>query len=65
MLAQRQLAALVVEVGEVSDHVLLGGGHFDRLHRAEELADEAGHLAGGLAAGAAVVLDARWWRRWR
>jgi len=43
---------------EVTDDVPLGGGNFDGLNRAKELADEAGDLAGGLPAGAAVIFDA-------
>ena len=56
--AQRQLAALFVELFEVLDHALFGGGHLDRLHCAEEFADEAGDDAGGAAAGAPVFVDA-------
>ena len=56
--AQGQLAAVLVELVEAVDDALFGGGDFDRLDGAEELADEAGDDAGGAAAGAAVFVDA-------
>ncbi|PKH44804.1 glutamyl-tRNA(Gln) amidotransferase subunit A, partial [Dehalococcoides mccartyi] len=58
LLTQRQPLALVVQLLESSHDALFRRRHLHRLHRAEELADEAGHRAGGLPAGAAVALDA-------
>ena len=40
------------------DHVLLSVGDHDRLHRAEHLAEKAGHCAGGIAAGVIVAQHA-------
>ena len=39
------------------DHVLFRGCHLDGLHRAEEFADEAGHIPGSLTGSAAIVFD--------
>ena len=56
--ADGQDAALVVEFVKVADDVLFGGRHFDGLHRAEEFADEASHLAASLTRCAAIMFDA-------
>ena len=40
--AQFYRAALVVELGKVRGYILFRAGDFDRLHRIENLAQEAG-----------------------
>ena len=48
-------AALLVQPPEVGHGPLFGAGGLHRLHRRQDIADRAGDLAGGLAAGRAVA----------
>ena len=58
LLTDGQPAALVVQLVEMLDHILLGRRDLDGLHRSEEFSDKSGHLSCGLARGATKVLYA-------
>ena len=62
---QRDHPAIFIERMEVGDDLPLRGGHLHRLHRAEELADEAADDARRAPAGPAIFADALGRRSWR